>query len=117
MASLSKTKKITALLLACCLFGLLLGCTESANGLLRLCLLLPGGLTGTCGLRSRALQKAAVLLQLARHGGDLFAGLRHTRHAASLITAGFREDVAFCVQQDVMDVIPIYRQGVITRVE
>ncbi len=49
-----------------------------------------------------------------RYQDDLMEGMKLCHHAKILIDLGFGEDVVYCVQESVIDVVPKYKDGRIT---
>jgi 2-phosphosulfolactate phosphatase len=57
-----------------------------------------------------------VALKLYRNAKkDLMAAFEGCMHFDHLMSLGFREDVEFCLQEDLFDVVPVYKEGVITK--
>jgi 2-phosphosulfolactate phosphatase len=57
-----------------------------------------------------------VALKLYRNAKkDLMAAFECCMHFDHLMSLGFREDVEFCLQEDLFDVVPVYKEGVITK--
>ena len=48
------------------------------------------------------------------HAKRLTSAVASGKHARSLLDAGFGDDIAACAQLDVIDVVPVYRDGVIS---
>jgi len=45
---------------------------------------------------------------------SFYAGMMEGTHAKHLVENGYREDVKFCSQYNIYDIIPTYREGVLT---
>jgi 2-phosphosulfolactate phosphatase len=57
-----------------------------------------------------------VALKLYRSAkGDLLSVLSGSTHYEHLVELGMRDDIAFCVQEDKYPVVPVYREGVISK--
>jgi len=57
----------------------------------------------------------ASLMLSQRFETNLVEALRLSRHGQELIGLGLKEDLAFCSQTDVTDIVPTFRDGVIRR--
>jgi 2-phosphosulfolactate phosphatase len=107
-------------------------CLESGNGLL----IYPSGDEGkfsledtVCGgmLIDRILRdkpKTAVLTDASRSAHllyqrfkkNIFEALSLSAHGKDLIEKGFEEDLIYCAQIDITDVVPVFREGVLRSV-
>jgi len=47
--------------------------------------------------------------------GNMPIALNGCAHYEQLIDAGFREDVSYCLQEDLYSVVPVFREGIITK--
>lgn len=59
-----------------------------------------------------------VALKMYRKAKDnLMASFEGCMHFEYLMSIGFKEDVEFCVQEDLYSVVPVYKEGVITELK
>ena len=58
-----------------------------------------------------ASRAAHILYQ--RFKANLVEALRHSNHGKDLIDLGLGDDLPYCAQTDITDIVPIYRDGVI----
>ncbi len=49
-----------------------------------------------------------------KHKGNLHKALSSSRHYRVLVSKGFESDVLYCLQEDVANIVPVYKDGLIT---
>jgi len=81
-------------------------------------LLCAGAIVAQCYREHRSVERSdaarAAMTVFEANAKKLTTALAFGTHARSLRDAGFAADVADCAQLDVLDVVPVYRDGMIT---